>query len=219
MRSLGLFCRILVWLSVLSFGMVLLVISCWFSQEPTRDQLVGNMVEKLYLLLTSPIYLRVLPGLILTVVAILAAWPAISTPAQRSVMAFSLPDGSVEISKEAVRDFVARLCSSAPGVREVKEVRVMERQDGASIVVRMTLGQGSQVPETTTRCREQIKQELNATLGIEKVSRVTINIDGVEPSAIPIAPPGLSEPKPPPPAASPFSMPDDRENSDDEFKP
>ncbi len=210
MKVLGLFFRVVIWLLLLSTGISLLVIGSWF-HEPTRGLFVETMVQSVYNVLMSPSwFVRIWPGVAVTALAILAVLPAILTPVKRSVIAFSSPDGAVEISVEAVKSFVTRLCNSAAGVKEVREVQVSERQSGTDIRIRLTLGSGSQVPETTSRCRERVKQELKTILGIQKINRVVINVDGVEPSTLP----GVL-PESPRPPASPFSMSDDSEDSDD----
>ena len=61
MRALGLFFRIVIWLLVLSVGMVLLIIAC--SPASYRELFAESMVQKMFSALLAPVYIRLWPGL------------------------------------------------------------------------------------------------------------------------------------------------------------
>lgn len=212
MKALGLFFRIVLWLLVLSVGMVLLVIAC--SPESYRDLFVQTMVQRIFAVLTSPVYARIWPGLILILVALLSVLPFVCAPARTSVVAFATAEGPVEISLGAVKDFVNRLCKAVAGVREVSEVKVLQRTAGVDIRIRLNLGQGAHVPEITKRCQERVRQELGTSLGVEQIHQVAVLVDGVEPSTL--APSASEEPFR---ATAPFSEPGETTDAEEEFRP
>lgn len=212
MKALGLFFRFVLWLLVLSAGMVLLIIAC--SPESYRELFAESMVQKMFSALLAPVYIRLWPGLALIVLALLAAAPSVCVPPKTTVIAFSTAEGPVEISLGAVKDFVTRLCKAVPGVREVSDVKVHQRTAGVDIRVRLNLGQGARVPDITKRCQERVRQELAASLGVEQIQQVAVLVDGVEPSSL--APPASEEPFR---AASPFADSDEPAETEEEFRP
>lgn len=211
MKAVGLFFRVVLWLLVLSAGMALLIVA--FSPESYRELFAQSMAQKAYSAFLAPVYLRFWPGLVLVVLALLAALPALCVPAKTSVIAFTTAEGPVEISLGAVKDFVNRLCKGVPGVREVTDVRVVQRAAGVAVRIRVSLGQGARVPEITKRCQERVRQDLGTTLGVEQIHQVAVLVDGVEPSAEPYSPP------------EPFRAPSssfeaaEQEDKDEEYRP
>ena len=212
MKVIGLFFRFVLWLLVLSAGMVLLIIAC--SPESYREIFAESMVQKMFSALLAPVYIRLWPGLALIVLALLAAAPAVCVPPKSTVIAFATAEGPVEISLGAVKDFVTRLCKGVPGVREVSDVRVLQRAAGVDIRVRLNLGQGARVPEITKRCQERVRQELGTSLGVEQIHQVAVLVDGVEPSSL-----ATSASEEPFRAASPFAPPAEPTDAEEEFQP
>lgn len=209
MKVLGLFFRFVIWLLVLSAGMVLLIIAC--SPESYRELFAQSMVQKVFSILLAPIYIRLWPGLVLIVLALLAAAPTVCVSPRTTVIAFATAEGPVEISLGAVKDFVTRLCKGVPGVREVSDVRVSQRTAGVDIRIRLNLGQGARVPDITKRCQERVRQELSTSLGVEQIQQVAVLVDGVEPSSL-----STSASEEPFRAISPFA---ESNETEEEFRP
>lgn len=175
MKALSLIFRALMALIILAAGISLLYVA--LMPEGLRNyavQMVFNFVQ-------APLYLRVLPGLLLLVFWFMGVVPMVIGPTMdRSVLAFSTPNGPVEISQEAVKDFVSRLCKSIGGVRNVLDVHLKQNQGDISVRVRLTLNPGCQVPEIISRCQDRIKQELASSMGLEKISRIAIIVEKIE---------------------------------------
>lgn len=186
-RVLGYTCRFLLWLIALALGFSLAVVAV--KDEVFRDLAFANVFN----FFGYPWYVRILPGIGLLILAILAALPLVLVPSRSSILAFSTANGPIEISLKAVRDFVRQLCLSEPGVREVLDVRVSEGAGGVDIAIAISIKEGHPVPMVCTRCQERASQELGATLGMEKVGRVAVKVDNVgvakpSPGALPPLP-------------------------------
>ncbi len=172
-RILGFICRFLLWLIALALGFSLAMLAV--KDEGFRDLAFASIFN----FFGYAWYIRILPGVGLLILAILAALPLVLVPSRSSILAFSTANGPIEISLKAVRDFVRQLCLSEPGVREVLDVQVREGAGGVDIAIAVSIKEGHPVPMVCTRCQERASQELGTTLGVEKVGRVAVKVDNV----------------------------------------
>jgi uncharacterized alkaline shock family protein YloU len=157
----------------ISLGFSLLVLAV--KDEVFRDLAFANVFN----FFGHSWYIRILPGAGLLILAIVAALPLVLVPSRSSILAFSTPNGPIEISLKAVRDFVRQLCLSEPGVREVLDVQVHEGAGGVDIAIAVSIKEGHPVPMVCTRCQERSSQELGTTLGVERVGRVAVKVANV----------------------------------------
>jgi uncharacterized alkaline shock family protein YloU len=172
MKWLGVFFRIVTSVLFLAAALSLIVI-IWLPED-FRQLAVQKTGD--YLLYT-PIYISILPGLVLVLIWLLGVVPLFSRKKVQSVTAFTSTSGAVEISVQAVKDFTRRACREVQGVRDVPEVRVNQsRNGGVSLWLRVVLSQYAPV-EAMTTCQERVRQGLAASLGLEDVREVTVFVD------------------------------------------
>ena len=179
MILLGRLCRVLIWLVILiaGFSLISLAIS---SDEAYRLNAIANFYNLLGRIFGHALYIRILPGIGLVLVALLAAVPWIVPPGKPTVKAFSTASGPIEITKKAIEDFVRQLCMTIPGVREVLGVQVYEGNSGVDkISMTINIREGFPVPKVSVECQDKLAVELGTTLGIEKVNHIRVKINSV----------------------------------------
>lgn len=172
MKTVGWIFRILIALLFAAAGVALLIMAMVPDYRDHYQQLIFNV-------LNSRLYLTV-SGVLLLLIWLLAYAPLAGRRHSNSVMAFSTADGPVTVALTAVQDYVKGLCASINGVREVREVRIVQSHGGIEVYVVLLLRGGVQVPQVISQCTQTIKQRLKQTFGFDKIHQVPVKIEQVE---------------------------------------
>jgi len=94
---------------------------------------------------------------------------------EERTIAFDNPSGRVSVSLSAVEDLVRRLMYKVPEVKEVKP-SIAASKRGVEIKVRLILKADVNIPETTSRLQDLIKNKIQEILGLDETVLVRIHI-------------------------------------------
>lgn len=114
-------------------------------------------------------------GAILTLITVLVLQNSLGAIQREKTIAFENPDGQVLISLTAIEDFIKRAMKQLP---EVKELRpsVRANKKGVSITSRVTLFSDTNLPETTGRIQNIVKERVQSLLGIEEPVNIRVHV-------------------------------------------
>ena len=90
-------------------------------------------------------------------------------------IAFNNPSGQVSVSLSAVEDFVKRLTSQMPEIKESRPHVIVDKK-GIQIMLNVILRETINIPEITLRLQELIKAKVQDILGVEETISVTIHV-------------------------------------------
>ena len=88
-------------------------------------------------------------------------------------IAFDNPSGRVLISLRALEDLVKRLISQTPEIKEARSSILASRR-GLNIEIKTVFRTDVNIPETTSRLQEMVKNKIQDTIGIDE--KITVRV-------------------------------------------
>ena len=82
-------------------------------------------------------------------------------------IAFNTPDGQVVISLSAIENFIKKLASQIPEIKDMRS-NVIASKKGVNISARVSLWSDSNIPDVTEKIQGIIKNKVQDMLGIEE---------------------------------------------------
>lgn len=92
---------------------------------------------------------------------------------------FRSPAGNVSISVRAIRDFLQRLVTEFPAVKEMHTV-IRHRRNGLSATVELRVSTDEYVPEVCQMVQERIREALTDQLGIPRLGAIEVRVKDIQ---------------------------------------
>jgi len=170
MRILGVF---VVFICTLAFAVVGAFLIAFSLNLFTMQNLTDFLYETLQ---TQNIHLIIgIAGLFLILAGISIAQITMGKLKKEKTIAFDNPDGQVTISLSAIEDFIKRLSSSLPQIKDLRS-NIIAGKKGIEINARLSLWAEANIPETTEDIQSMIKARIQEILGIEEPIVVRIHV-------------------------------------------
>lgn len=154
----------------LFFGFVLIVVA--FNTFP-----VTQMEEVLEFIYVTPNIRLIMgiTGLSIVFISLLIAQITSGKIQREKTIAFENPDGQVTVSLSAIEDLIKKVSRQ---IAEIKELRpdVIASKKGVSIINRVILFEGANIPEVTEKIQNIIKIKVQEMLGIEEPISVKVHV-------------------------------------------
>ncbi len=99
---------------------------------------------------------------------------------REKTIAFNNPDGQVTVSLSAIEEFIRRLSSVLPEVKDLRS-NVIAGKKGIDIDSRVSLWSDANIPQTTESIQAVIKSRLQEMLGIEEAIVVRVHVGKIIP--------------------------------------
>lgn len=135
-------------------------------------------------------------GLIFIVIGIVTPYRLSKSIKRDRMIAFQNPDGEVTVSLLAVEEYVRKLASEIPGVKDVK-ARVISGKKGINVITSMSLSGGPNIPELSEMMQVMLRTNVQNMLGVEEKILVKLHINKLGKGAVPEAGPAQEEPEEP----------------------
>jgi len=170
MRIFGGIAIIFYSLVCLFFGFVLIVVA--FNTFP-----VTQMEEVLEFIYVTPNIRLIMgiTGLSIVFISLLIAQITSGKIQREKTIAFENPDGQVTVSLSAIEDLIKKVSRQ---IAEIKELRpdVIASKKGVSIINRVILFEGANIPDVTEKIQNIIKIKVQEMLGIEEPISVKVHV-------------------------------------------
>lgn len=103
-------------------------------------------------------------------------------------IAFNNPDGQVSISLSAIEEFIRKIGSSLPEVKEMKSDCIATKK-GIDISTRVVFWSDANIPEATEKIQNLVKVKIQEMLGIDEPIMIKIHVTKISarPESKPIA--------------------------------
>jgi len=154
----------------LFFGFVLIVVA--FNTFP-----VTQMEEVLELIYVTPNIRLIMgvTGISIVFISLLIAQITSGKIQREKTIAFENPDGQVTVSLSAIEDLIKKVSRQ---IAEIKELRpdVIASKKGVSIINRVILFEGANIPDVTEKIQNIIKIKVQEMLGIEEPISVKVHV-------------------------------------------
>lgn len=121
-----------------------------------------------------------LVGLFLIIVSITTAHLTTAKMQRGKTIAFTNPGGQVTVSLAAIEDFIRRLISQVPEIKELKP-NVVASKRGIEVTNRVILFSDTNIPQVTERIQALIKKRVQEMLGIEDTINVLVHVAKIIP--------------------------------------
>jgi uncharacterized alkaline shock family protein YloU len=114
-------------------------------------------------------------GALLAMISVMVVQVTIGKIQREKTIAFENPDGQVTISLTAIEDFIRRALKQLP---EVKELRpsVKAGKKGIKIINKVVLFSDINIPETTERIQNIVKNRVQEMLGVEEPISIMVHV-------------------------------------------
>lgn len=117
-------------------------------------------------------------GAIFVIVGILSPWRMSKKLKTDRVISFRNPDGEVSVSLVAIEEYIKKIAQGIQGIRDIK-TRVDVNKRGIDIVTAVSLTSGSNIPEVTERIQMEVRNRVQAMLGVEENINIKMHINKI----------------------------------------
>lgn len=117
-------------------------------------------------------------GILLWIIGLLIVYTTCVLGQEEKGVAFQNANGEVRVTRKAIEDFIARVCSQETNIRRVKpRVMIKKKYVRADLVVAIT----SDIPVTQaiSELQVKIKESLEAGIGMVSVKSVRIRVEEI----------------------------------------
>lgn len=169
--------RFLGGLTLFFYTLVFLIIAALFIMVALNimpQELIVNMAAAIYASQNTRLALGI-TGALLILISAMVVQITMGKIQREKTIAFENPDGQVTISLTAIEDFIKRALKQLP---EVKELRpsVKAGKKGIKIINRVTLFSDINIPETTERIQNIVKNRVQDMLGVEEPITIVVHV-------------------------------------------
>ncbi len=156
-------------------GAILLTVSInWITMQGA-----SNVVDIIYTTPQVRIAVGVV-GLLILIIGIFVANISWGKMQREKTIGFEKADGQVTISLAAIEDFIKRMASTFPDVKEFKP-NVIATKKGINIENRVVLFSDTNIPDITEKIQSILKNRIQDILGIEETISIKIHIAKIVP--------------------------------------
>lgn len=151
-------------------GLFLLLVSVKFIQsEPLL-----NALDYIYASMNLRVGVAVVGGLLI-LISIAAYQFTVARIERQKNIAFNNPDGQVTISLSAIEEFIKRIGSSLPEIKELKSDCIATKK-GIDISTRVIFWSDANIPEATEKIQGLIRSRIQEMLGIDEPIIVKVHV-------------------------------------------
>ena len=166
-KSLGIFLQFIVTAAI---GLALIYLASGFFSYDEVGKVLASVNDNLNARLIIAIV-----GLVFILVGLVQAKVRIAMMRREKTIAFENPDGQVVVSLAAIEDYVERMISQLPQVKDTRST-VIANKRGVDVMIKAVLLSDSHIPEVTEKIQSLIKNKLQEMLGIEESINVRIHV-------------------------------------------
>lgn len=153
-----------------AIGVFLILVSVKFIQsEPLL-----NALDYLYASMNLRIGMAI-TGALVILISMASYQFTIARIERQKNIAFNNPDGQVTISLSAIEEFIKRIGSSLPEVKELKSVCLATKK-GIDISARVIFWSDANIPDVTEKIQGLIKTKIQEMLGIDEPIIVKVHV-------------------------------------------
>lgn len=153
-----------------AIGLFLLLVSVKYIQsEPLLDAL-----DYIYASMNLRVGVAVV-GALLILISIAAYQFTVARIERQKNIAFNNPDGQVTISLSAIEEFIKRIGSSLPEVKELKSDCIATKK-GIDISTKVIFWSDANIPEATEKIQGLIRTRIQEMLGIDEPIIVKVHV-------------------------------------------
>ncbi|MDP2942343.1 MAG: alkaline shock response membrane anchor protein AmaP [Candidatus Omnitrophota bacterium] len=153
-----------------AIGLFLLLVSVKFIQsEPLL-----NALDYIYASMNLRVGVAVVGGLLI-LISIAAYQFTVARIERQKNIAFNNPDGQVTISLSAIEEFIKRIGSSLPEIKELKSDCIATKK-GIDISTRVIFWSDANIPEATEKIQGLIRSRIQEMLGIDEPIIVKVHV-------------------------------------------
>jgi len=116
-----------------------------------------------------------LTGFLLIFINISIAQLSIGKLRKQRTIAFENPQGEVTLALPAIEDYIIKLASKMPEIRDIKS-KIQVTKAGIEIIAKVALYSEVNIPEVTEKIQGAIHVRLQEMLGIEEKVTIKINV-------------------------------------------
>jgi len=156
------------------------------SVRSVESEPVMNALESINSSMTLRVGIGVV-GFILIVVSWASYQFTIARIQRQKNIAFNNPDGQVSISLSAIEEFIRKIGSSLPEVKEMKSDCIATKK-GIDISTRVIFWADANIPESTEKIQSLVKVKIQEMLGIDEPIMIKIHVTKIatRPEAKPV---------------------------------
>ena len=110
--------------------------------------------------------------------SVLMRWLGLLSRSREKFVDYDSGKGSVGISTRAIRDFVERVGSDFAAVKGI-ESRLSPSRKGIDLSLKVKVQAGTRIPELSELMQQQIREQLQESLGLEKIGRIAIHVQEI----------------------------------------
>lgn len=153
-----------------AIGLFLLLVSVKYIQsEPLL-----NALDYIYASMNLRVGLAVV-GALLILISVAAYQFTVARIERQKNIAFNNPDGQVTISLSAIEEFIKRIGSSLPEIKELKSDCIATKK-GIDISTRVIFWSDANIPEATEKIQGLIRTRIQEMLGIDEPIIVKVHV-------------------------------------------
>lgn len=153
-----------------AIGLFLLLVSVKFIQsEPLL-----NALDYIYASMNLRVGVAVVGGLLI-LISIAAYQFTVARIERQKNIAFNNPDGQVTISLSAIEEFIKRIGSSLPEIKELKSDCIATKK-GIDISTRVIFWSDANIPEATEKIQGLIRTRIQEMLGVDEPIIVKVHV-------------------------------------------
>lgn len=153
-----------------AIGLFLLLVSVKFIQsEPLL-----NALDYIYASMNLRMGVAIVGGLLI-LISIAAYQFTVARIERQKNIAFNNPDGQVTISLSAIEEFIKRIGSSLPEIKELKSDCIATKK-GIDISTRVIFWSDANIPEATEKIQGLIRTRIQEMLGIDEPIIVKVHV-------------------------------------------
>lgn len=153
-----------------AIGLFLLLVSVKYIQsEPLL-----NALDYIYASMNLRMGVAIVGGLLI-LISIAAYQFTVARIERQKNIAFNNPDGQVTISLSAIEEFIKRIGSSLPEIKELKSDCIATKK-GIDISTRVIFWSDANIPEATEKIQGLIRTRIQEMLGIDEPIIVKVHV-------------------------------------------
>lgn len=167
----------------ITIGLFLMAVSV----NQVQSEPILNVLDKINVSMTLRIGIGVV-GFLLIAISWASYQFTIARIQRQKNIAFNNPDGQVSISLSAIEEFIRKIGSSLPEVKEMKSDCIATKK-GIDISTRVVFWSDANIPEATEKIQNLVKVKIQEMLGIDEPIMIKIHVTKIaaRPEPKPIA--------------------------------
>ncbi|MFH1664642.1 MAG: alkaline shock response membrane anchor protein AmaP [Candidatus Omnitrophota bacterium] len=153
----------------------------------SRNMISAAQFEEMVNIVNSDVIYQVSAGCIGCIFVLLGVTAPFSLERRlkkNRIVSFQNPDGEVTVSLSAIEDYVKKIASGVPGIRDVRP-RVEISGRGINITATVSISPEANIPEVTEKIQMEVRGKVQGMLGVEEKVNMKVFIRKILKGAVP----------------------------------